>query len=313
MVRREQLRGDRLRPVGVEEVPPDLRGRVRRRADRFDHLDASRSSRRRRRRMPLVHRVRLRLAVDVERRRGGAGCRPPSGPRSARTRHHASVREGTPARSRRSASNTGGNNVTASSASTKRTRPRALERLRVRAPDARDRHLAAPRREPVAEAAVDRLLRRPQRSDRLAAAMRVRELRLHHLAQRAAPAMHRVHADDGDAGARQRAAGHGEVERERARAADDLVAVERGERPVELDVPGGSGRAAPRRADARRDGRSQLIARASSSRSRHGRTVKVTTGETSYETRTVNTSTLSAPRVVIPICAELSTFVAWSL
>jgi hypothetical protein len=45
----------------------------------------------------------------------------------------------------------------------------------------------AERREPVAEAAVDRLLRRPERRDRLAALADVAQLRVHHPPQQAAP------------------------------------------------------------------------------------------------------------------------------
>ena len=168
--------------------------------------------------MPLVDRVRLRLAVDVERDEPARVRRPPRGgdpqrasattPPSARTRRRAA---------RRNASQTGGNSFTASSASTKRTLAAPLERLRERAPDARERHLAAPRREPVAEAAVDRLLRRPQRGDRLAALVRRRRAARasSRAARRAAGASDTRRRRD--AGARQRAAGHGEVERERTR------------------------------------------------------------------------------------------------
>ena len=51
--------------------------------------------------------------------------------------------------------------------------------------------------------------------------MNVVELRPHHRAQDAAPAMGRERADDGHAGGRDDGAGDGQLERERARAADD--------------------------------------------------------------------------------------------
>ena len=52
------------------------------------------------------------------------------------------------------------------------------------------------RGEPVAVAAVDRLLRRPERCDRLLALADVGELRLHHPAQQPSASMRREHADE---------------------------------------------------------------------------------------------------------------------
>ena len=52
----------------------------------------------------------------------------------------------------------------------------------------------------------------------------------------AATAVRRQDADDGDAAAADGAAGHGQLERERARAADDPVAVEGGVHPLERQV-----------------------------------------------------------------------------
>ena len=93
------------------------------------------------------------------------------------------------------------------------------------------------RREAVAVAAVDRLLRGPERGERLAALVHVVELRAHHRAENPAPSVGREDADDGDAGRFERgAARHGHPERERARAADDLGAVEGGVHAVELEV-----------------------------------------------------------------------------
>src|SRR6185437_3205369 len=104
--------------------------------------------------------------------------------------------------------------------------PAPLTRLRKRVPGAVDLDLAAPRREPVAEASVDRLLARPERCDRLSAFVDVAKLGIHHRAQDAAATMRRVHADDAHPAARERTAGHRELERECTRAADDLVALE---------------------------------------------------------------------------------------
>ena len=77
----------------------------------------------------------------------------------------------------------------------------------------------AGRRQPVAEAAVDRRLRRPERRDRLAPAADVVELAAHEVAQDPAAPVRRQDADPGDAGARQLAARDREIERVRAREA----------------------------------------------------------------------------------------------
>ena len=57
--------------------------------------------------------------------------------------------------------------------------------------------------------------------------MDVAQLRVHHRAQHAAPAMRRVDADDRHAAAREHRAGYRELERKRAGAADDLAVLER--------------------------------------------------------------------------------------
>jgi hypothetical protein len=110
-----------------------------------------------------------------------------------------------------------------------------VERPRVRTAVPRDGDVAAPRGDAVPEAAVDRLLRRPQRRDRLAARLHVVELCAHHLAQDPAAAMRRIDADDGDARARKRAARNAEVERERACATDDLALLERRVHSLQAD------------------------------------------------------------------------------
>ena len=98
---------------------------------------------------------------------------------------------------------------------------------------ARQRHLAGERRHAVAEPAVDDLLRGPERSDRLTALADVLELGAHHRREDAAATMRGQDADDGDAAAANRAARDRQLERERARAADDPVAVERRVHPLQ--------------------------------------------------------------------------------
>ena len=86
----------------------------------------------------------------------------------------------------------GGNSLSASSASTRRTLPARLDAAReadvLAAGSSTSPHDDA---RPVAEAAVDRLLRGPQRRERLAALVDVVELGAHHRAQHAAAAMRR--------------------------------------------------------------------------------------------------------------------------
>ena len=64
----------------------------------------------------------------------------------------------------------------------------------------RNLHVAAERGEPVAEAAVDPALRRPEDGERLLARVHVLELGAHQLAQDPAPAVRRQDTDDGHAG-----------------------------------------------------------------------------------------------------------------
>ena len=138
---------------------------------------------------------------------------------------------------------------------------------------ARQRDLARERREAVAEAAVDRLLRRPQRRDRLAALVHVVELRAHHRREDAAAAVRRQHADDGharaaDASPPGTAVGTGTRPRRRRSSSPSHAACMRSS---------GSSRAEPlaprpRRASRRSSGRSQSSAPAARRASRTGRT-----------------------------------------
>ena len=85
----------------------------------------------------------------------------------------------------------------------------------------------------VSEAAVDRLLRRPQGGERLTPLADVGELRPHHAVEDASATMRGKDADDRDACARHLRAGNTQLERERAGAADDRGAVERGVHALE--------------------------------------------------------------------------------
>ena len=100
----------------------------------------------------------------------------------------------------------------------------------------RERDLARQRGQPVAIAPVDDLLRCPKSRDRLAALADVLELGAHHLGEDPATAMGRQDADDRDAAAADRPARNGQLEGERARAADDAVAVDRRVHPFERQV-----------------------------------------------------------------------------
>ena len=99
--------------------------------------------------------------------------------------------------------------------------PDGLEASSERRIPARERHLEPRDREPIPVPNVDRLLRRPEARDRLAAAPHVVELRTHEGVEHAAPAMRRKHAHDGDTGSAYSSAGDRELERERARSSDD--------------------------------------------------------------------------------------------
>ena len=90
----------------------------------------------------------------------------------------------------------------------------------------------ARRREPVAEATVDRGLGGPERRDRLAPLARVRELLRHQPAQDPLPAVSRLHSDPRHTGARQLAARDRQVERVRARERDRAPVVEGRDRTV---------------------------------------------------------------------------------
>jgi hypothetical protein len=103
---------------------------------------------------------------------------------------------------------------------------------------AHDVDLARERAEPVPEAAVDRRLRRPQVRDRLAALVDVVELRAHERAQDPAAPVRREDADDGHPRRRDASARDGQLERERAGAADDATVLVRGVRTLRLEDAG---------------------------------------------------------------------------
>ena len=106
-------------------------------------------------------------------------------------------------------------------------------------PDAYRRALGldvhAQRGEPVPEAPVDRLLRRPQRRHRLAALAHVAELCLHHPPEEAPTPVRRQDPDHRDPGTRDRAARQRQLERIRARARDDATVVEHREHALERE------------------------------------------------------------------------------
>ena len=93
------------------------------------------------------------------------------------------------------------------------------------------------RRDPVAEAAVDDGLRRPERCERLAALVEVVELLAHELGEHAAAPVARHDADERDAGARRGAAGDRHLEGDRRGEADRDVAVEGAEGAVRQAAP----------------------------------------------------------------------------
>ena len=90
----------------------------------------------------------------------------------------------------------------------------------------------ARRREPVAEAPVDRSLGGPERRDRLAPLARVRELLRHQPAENPLPPVRRLDSDPRDTGTRQLAPGNRQLERVRARERDRAPVVERCHRAV---------------------------------------------------------------------------------
>jgi hypothetical protein len=87
-------------------------------------------------------------------------------------------------------------------------------------------HVAAQRREPVAEAPVDPTLRGPERRERLAPLADVVQLDAHQLPEDPAAAVRGQDADDRDARRLHGSTRDGELELERARAADDRIALE---------------------------------------------------------------------------------------
>ena len=208
MVERQQVGDELRRPVEVEQPAPELARRLGGRRD--DLLDRHR---------PLagaglpvlcdpVERVAGRLAVELEQRavqRAAAparrvverACASPTTPCCART---------SPAAARRPARRAAGNSrrLVRGRAGEPSRAARTARRTPLRSRASVDR--TDPRGEPVAEAAVDRRLGRPQVRGHVAARAAVLELRRHQRRQHAAAAVRRQHADDGDAAGRDRAA-----------------------------------------------------------------------------------------------------------
>ena len=94
-------------------------------------------------------------------------------------------------------------------------------------------------RQAVTKTPVDRCLGGIQSRQRLTPLVHVIELAPHHRRQQSPPAMRAQHAHPGDPAARQRASRHGHLVGEDARCGDDLRAIEKRQRAVELgDLPG---------------------------------------------------------------------------
>jgi hypothetical protein len=114
--------------------------------------------------------------------------------------------------------------------------PLALERAGEPGVLTGDRDLGALRRHPVPEPAVDRVLGGPEQRERLTAHAEVVELRTHHRTEDTASAMRRERADDRDAAGRDDRTRDGELERERAGAADDDPVLARGVHALDREV-----------------------------------------------------------------------------
>ena len=209
MVGRQERRRDRRDPVDVEQVAPQLGDRRRLGRDRLDHDHLAR----RHALVPVhpvaVDRVSGGRAVDLEQREPLRAAPPRRSDGSGRTRSSHQSRE------RRNMPGARARGLPTAAGTSRAPRParRAASSRRLARRDEvdvllRDVHLARERGAAVAEAAVDRLLRRPERRDRLAALVRVVEVRAHHRAQHASPAVRRRDADDRRAGAGQHAARH---------------------------------------------------------------------------------------------------------
>src|SRR5207253_2510198 len=94
-------------------------------------------------------------------------------------------------------------------------------------------------RQAVTKTPVDRCLGGIQSRQRLTPLVHVIELAPHHRRQQSPPAMRAQHAHPGDPAARQPASRHGHLVGEDARCGDDLRAIEKRQRAVELgDLPG---------------------------------------------------------------------------
>ena len=242
MVDREQVGLQRRLPVHVEQHPPELAGRDRPVGDRLDHIDVAGRRTVLELRMDAIERVAGGLSVELDHdrvllaaslpaiRRVGQGPRVPP-------------RVGTGEHPRRAESGTlvdRGEHVLRLLERCETYGRSVVGRLAQAGIAARQRHLAGESGEAVAEPAVDDLLRRPERSDRLSALADVLQLGTHHRREDSAATMGGQHPDDGDAAAANRSARGSQLERERARAAHDQVAVERRVHPLERQVRGES-------------------------------------------------------------------------
>ncbi len=240
VVDREQVRLQRRLPVHVEEDAPELACGDRAVGDRLDHVDVADRRTALELRVDAVERVTGGLPVQVDHDdvllaaalaplgRVGEVARLP--PRVGALEH--------PRRAQADAIVDRRDHVLGLVEGDETGDGALVRRLPEAGKAGRQRHLAGERGEPVAEAPVDDLLRRPQGRDRLAAVADVLELRAHHRGEDPAAAVGRQDADDGDAAAAHGAARDGQLEREGAGPADDAVAVERRVHPLEGQVAG---------------------------------------------------------------------------
>ena len=175
-----------------KQVAPELRGRAAVERDRLDHLELRVRDAVLPLRLVAVDRVALgRPSRSSTTKRFGPPSPPPGGSKRMRSSHQLRVRPSMPGTPRRTRFHTRGKSSSASSASTKRSEPTRLEAAARTPSTPAELDLARERRHAVAEAPVDRLLRRPQERHRLAALVNVVELGAHHRAQDAAPPVRR--------------------------------------------------------------------------------------------------------------------------
>ncbi len=237
MVDRQELRADRLRPVHVEQVAPDRRGRGRCRPERLDDLQRRLRPQAaegdvqpverigRRSSVRLEDRIDLRTAAEAKIGRiGEQPVLPPARVSLVHARRDRldGVVDGRKQRQR----------LVGLDQPDPADQAHAWTKLAL---GPWDLQLERERGQPVAVAAVDRLLGGPQHRKRLAALVDAVELGAHHRPQDPAAPVRRQDADDRHPGRRQNRPGHGQPEREGARAAHDRVAVEGGVHAAELE------------------------------------------------------------------------------